>query len=42
MFDSHHHYRYLGRYIGIQLYTELNLNWLLLHTVIFILNNRHT
>ena len=35
-------YCYLSRYIGFQLYTELNLNWLLLHTAFFLLNNRHT
>ena len=39
---SHHHYRYLSSYVGFQLYTELNLNWLLLHAVLFLLNSRHT
>ena len=39
--DNHHHYN-LSSYIGFQLYIELNLNWLLLHTVLFLPNNRHT
>ena len=30
----------LHNLIGSQLYTELNFNWLLLHIVLFLLNNR--
>ena len=39
---SHHQYHYLSNYTDFQLSIELNLNWLLLHTVHFLLNNRHT
>ena len=38
---SHHHYLYLSSYIGFQLNIELIFNWLLLHTALFLPNNRH-
>ena len=39
---SHQHYRYWCCCIGLQLCIELNLNWLQLSIVLFVLNNSHT